>query len=502
MSDCFKILNIPRNASLGEVCEAMKKYLNSRGGNIANHAKDPAAESFERLKNYYFLTKKPSDSFDSAQYPQSFSPSEINAPNPRPKLSDGSASSSSNEQSAPKNSGIGSSGHNANMQNAAVGGATQAQSAAGNVTSSNPYSARGPSTIRVGGRVYGQGGTRRQNILPALFLFSLAGLATLVIIYFVLGAFFTWIGTEKAITPEYNVNSTKVVTESNRSVQDDAATQKTEKKSTSRQASKYVEAAESFYQKGLDAEKRKQFAAAKENYELAAERGHQDAQIKLGILLSHPKDKSRPRYGEAGKWLSIAAADDNAEAKFYLANLIADGLYGGKKDEKRALELYKEAFDGGFKQAGTSLGERYLIGRIVPKNITLAKNYFAEASSTGDARAYYELAQIYELGLDGEQRFDLARSYYESAANLNHVKSQLKLADMFKYGIGTSPSCSMAFFWYQTAAAKGSAEAAYKIAQMTEDGCGAPKNPKRAHELYSKACKQGNKDACEKMKKK
>ena len=70
----------------------------------------------------------------------------------------------------------------------------------------------------------------------------------------------------------------------------------------------------------------------------------------------------------------------------------AEARNGKRKNEQRAIELYRKAADRGDKKAQRWMGWRYRQGRGVPKNEQMARSYFNMAAAQGDTAAAQALA--------------------------------------------------------------------------------------------------------------
>ena len=81
-----------------------------------------------------------------------------------------------------------------------------------------------------------------------------------------------------------------------------------------------------------------------EQYRLAAEQGHAEAQYRLGVCYANGKGV-RKDTAEAAAWYRKAAEQGHAEAQYRLGVCYANG-YGVKKDLAQAIEWYRKAAKG------------------------------------------------------------------------------------------------------------------------------------------------------------
>ncbi len=106
-----------------------------------------------------------------------------------------------------------------------------------------------------------------------------------------------------------------------------------------------------FYSKGLEFMRK------------SAEKGYAPAQMKLGDHFYHIRD-----YKEAFKWLSLAAEQGDAQAKYRLAECYGNG-FGTKQDIKAAIVLLTQAAEQSYILAQQDLATYYILGRHVPRNL-------------------------------------------------------------------------------------------------------------------------------------
>ena len=96
-------------------------------------------------------------------------------------------------------------------------------------------------------------------------------------------------------------------------------------------------------------------------YRRAAEQGHEQSQLRLGLLLSEdPPDAAT--FLEALRWLRVAADRGAASAQWRLGQILARGA-GGRKDYAQAIPLLQDAAQQGISEAGYELGLIYENGR-------------------------------------------------------------------------------------------------------------------------------------------
>ena len=99
---------------------------------------------------------------------------------------------------------------------------------------------------------------------------------------------------------------------------------------------------------------------------------------------------------------------------------------------KEGANEFKTLADGGCPFAQCIMGDMYLNGRGVPKNIHQAINYFMKSAKQGYPGAEEHLGEIYQFGEEGIRKDPkLAANWYRRAAYHGNSKAQLALGKMF-----------------------------------------------------------------------
>ena len=103
-------------------------------------------------------------------------------------------------------------------------------------------------------------------------------------------------------------------------------------------------------------------------------------------------------------YLKAAARDDHVEAMWRLGCVYNGDCDLGliKKDEKTAVEMYRNAADGGSASAQFVLGVAYELGDLgLEKDEKTALEMYRNAADGGDEEAQYELSDAYHIGKFG-----------------------------------------------------------------------------------------------------
>lgn len=144
------------------------------------------------------------------------------------------------------------------------------------------------------------------------------------------------------------------------------------------------------------------------HYETAARAGSGRAQYRLGLL--HAAGTRVPRDVDAARrWLQLAAAQDDQDARRLLATLDAEAaaehgplvqaeMAHAAGDYARAAQLLAEPAAAGEPRALVRLAWMNEAGQGMPRNLDEAARLFRRAAEAGDAEGQYALAVMLETG--------------------------------------------------------------------------------------------------------
>jgi len=128
-----------------------------------------------------------------------------------------------------------------------------------------------------------------------------------------------------------------------------------------------------------------------------------------------------------------AASGVSAEAAHMTAECYEHG-HGGTTDMARAVELYRNAGDGGYPKSLCALGLIYMEGRAVPADPSRAAELCRRGAEAGDADAQTDLANFYLSGRGVPEDKVEARRWYERAAEQNQRNALFTLGQMYWNG--------------------------------------------------------------------
>ena len=127
-----------------------------------------------------------------------------------------------------------------------------------------------------------------------------------------------------------------------------------------------------------------------------AEKGHQWAQRRVGLMYAEGKGVPQD-YQEAVKWYRLAAAQGNVPAQYSLGLAYEKGQ-GVPQDYREAAKWYRIAAAREDEWAQTRLGLIYAEGKGVPQDYQEAVKWYRLAAAQGYAPAEYSLGVAYEKG--------------------------------------------------------------------------------------------------------
>lgn len=118
------------------------------------------------------------------------------------------------------------------------------------------------------------------------------------------------------------------------------------------------------------------------NYRAAAQRGHAEAQLSLGLLYTGAGGVVRRDAALAGKWFAKAARQGNATAQYFLG-LAYEAGEGFDRDLARSFEWFRKASANGDARAMQGLARIYSGGQGVRRDLVKAYAWNLLAASRG-----------------------------------------------------------------------------------------------------------------------
>lgn len=183
-----------------------------------------------------------------------------------------------------------------------------------------------------------------------------------------------------------------------------------------------------------------------------------------------------------------------SKAQCNLAILYRKGL-GVPQDFKKALELYQQAANLGFKEAFFGLALLYGTDEGLGKDSIKTAEFLQKAAALGHIEAQYILGCHYEEGVGVTQDYKKAVELFQQAADQGKVEAQFRLAELFKIGRGVQKDFNKAAFYYQQAANQGHTIAQFSIGLFYYQGLGVPQDFKKGIEFLTLAAKNNHGEA-------
>jgi TPR repeat protein len=146
----------------------------------------------------------------------------------------------------------------------------------------------------------------------------------------------------------------------------------------------------------------------------SAEQGYVPAQGAMGemYLINVGDNGPIPDYGDADRWLRLAATQGDADAQDWLGTGYERGWFG-TTDYREALKWLRKAAAQGLPWAQFSLGQMYEDGKGVPESDSLAASWYRKAADHfPDAGATWEAeVQLAYMYRDGRLPQDYVQAY-------------------------------------------------------------------------------------------
>jgi ABC-2 type transport system ATP-binding protein len=291
-------------------------------------------------------------------------------------------------------------------------------------------------------------------------------------------------------------------------------------------------------------------------YQTAADKGNNDARMKVSALMGNEKDDDRVeilklfkelaergnplsehRYAdllfktawnnedrkEALKWFLISADKGNINSKSQVAVMYRDGV-GVPTDMKSSIRMFREAAASGHYWAQVSLAEMLLSGVKVDKDESEAFKWFLRSAESGNPKSQYQVATMYRDGIGTEANLEMSKMWFDMFSRSPIVEHQIMIADVLKnqrletehdfkdmltkaaeshnpramYTLGTMyrdqipPNIKLAVKWLTASAERNNAFAQVALGDIYLKGIGVEKDFKEALKHLMSASVNGN----------
>lgn len=162
----------------------------------------------------------------------------------------------------------------------------------------------------------------------------------------------------------------------------------------------------------------------------------------------------RGRFAEAFALFERLALDDEPEAAFWLATMLANGD-GVAVNKAAALHHCRRAAELGNRAAQTNLGVMLVRGEGGRADAQTGLAWLMKAAEAGDTGAQFNTATILSAGKLVEKDLETAARYYEMAARSGYHPAQARLGYAYRHGFGVPRDLKKAFIWLSLAARHG-----------------------------------------------
>jgi len=199
-------------------------------------------------------------------------------------------------------------------------------------------------------------------------------------------------------------------------------------------------------------------------YQSAADKGNNDARMKVSALTKNETDDNRTeilklfkelaergnplseqRYAdlllktawnnddkkEALEWFLKSANKGNINSKYQVALMYRDGI-GTQVNGGRSVEMFREAAADGHYWAQVYLAEMLLSGVKVEKDESEAFKWFLRSAESGNPKSQYQIATMYRDGIGTEADSKMSKKWFEAFSRSPIVEHQIMMADILK----------------------------------------------------------------------
>lgn len=166
------------------------------------------------------------------------------------------------------------------------------------------------------------------------------------------------------------------------------------------------------------------------------------------------------------------------------------GLATKKEDPARALPMLTKAANLGVREAMTEVGQAFLRGEGVPKDVVEAERWFQQASDHGDPAGMFVLAEAYLSGKGVKQDNAKALKLLQDAADHRSGDAKNLLGKLYLYGkAGLVLNRATAIEYFRQAKDLKCPEAFYNLGMLAYTAKGPFASPARATGLFEGGAK-------------
>jgi TPR repeat protein len=189
-----------------------------------------------------------------------------------------------------------------------------------------------------------------------------------------------------------------------------------------------------------------------------------------------------------------AASEGSPAAQAALGDLYVRG-YGVTKDIAQGVGWYRKGAEQGYAEAEYKLGWAYFHGQGVAKDQAEGGRWIRKAAEQGNAAAEADLGLAYFTGEGLAKDQAEGVRWFRKAAEQGDASGENRLGFAYDAGQGIHKDLAESIRWYRKAADQGEAMAQYSLGLAYVNGQGVSKDVAEGVRWYRKAAEQGYADA-------
>ena len=230
---------------------------------------------------------------------------------------------------------------------------------------------------------------------------------------------------------------------------------------------------------------KKDYQAAYQEYKTHAKNGNALAQFSLALFYQNGWGR-QVNQTRACQWYEKAAQGKIPAAYQFYGDCLKQGIHR-PVDSVAAIKAYESAVSLGLFGSLCSIGELYIQGQGVIKDVPKGIALCQQAAQKGSPDAAMRLADLFYQGIDIKQDYKQAAQWYAGLAERKIAKAQYRLAEILHQGLGVNKNNQAARYWYESAAEQGYLEAYLPTAELYFYAEENPKNSKPLPAYTAKA---------------
>ena len=208
---------------------------------------------------------------------------------------------------------------------------------------------------------------------------------------------------------------------------------------------------------------------AKQYCGLGIEKGSINAIFTLGLM--HYDGMGFPQsYENAVTYFTTASDKGLWRAQFKLAICYAVPR-GVKLNHQKAFDLYLKAAMSGYAFAEANVGRYIYFSKVPYDNLSDCVKWFELAASKNVPSSMYYLGECYLKGYYVEKNLEKAFDLFYKSAELNHTSSILKVAEFYEKGMVVEQNYQIAYDYYHKCANIENPDAILKVVDYRKNQC-------------------------------